>query len=1180
MNIPHRFLGIALALCMSLTASAQRFFNLTSDEVRVDSMLPQFAYSVPLDGAFADSAYTASILYPEFIDMTPTDVANYRRLSGDTLPALPEIAQRLVYDRKRGALEVQFCPLVYREGRYRILVSFMLRIDAEARGARAKRMGAATRATTAAARYADHSVLALGRWAKIRVPASGVYQLTTDVVRKAGFADLGKVRIYGYGGNLQNETLVGTELQALDDLKEIPTCTVGGKRLFYARGPVSWGSATATRRTRNPYSDYGYYFITEAEGTPAAIDSSAFLASFYPSADDYHSLYEVDGYSWYHGGRNLFDTEPIAAGRTKAVTLANRSSSTGGTLSVNVSAGTASEVEVLLGGTSLGTLRISLGSYDKGNEASATYRVSDLHATDTVQIRCVSGGPVRLDYVSMAWEKAAPAPNLMAGTFATPEYVYNITNQDLHAHGPADMVIVIPTSQKLMEQAQRLADFHRDHDGLRVRIVPADELYNEFSSGTPDANAYRRYLKMLYDRAGSEADMPRHLLLFGDCVWDNRMRTAECRNLNPDDYLLCFESENSFNEIYCYVDDGFFALLDDGEGGDPQRSDKLDMAVGRFPVTTADAAKVMVDKTIGYARNANAGAWQNTLMFMGDDGNANLHMNDVNDAAEDIAARYPGFLVKKVMWDAYAGVATSTGNTYPEATAAIKQQQAAGALIMDYAGHGRADQISHEAVLRLADFAGFTNKNLPLWITASCDIMAFDGVEETIGETAVLNPGGGAVAFFGTTRTVYANYNKLINMAYLRYVLQLTDGRPTTIGEAQRLAKNQMITSGADRTTNKLQYSLLGDPALALHVPTMRVVVDSINGVAVASGSGTAYLRAGDVARVVGHVENGADFDGVLTAVVRDARQLVTGRLNASAEADTPFRFYERTNTLYNGADSIRKGRFDFSFAVPMDINYADDNGLMNLHAVSADHTRLAHGASSSYIVGGSGQTGTDSIGPKVYCYLNTTDFANGGKVNTTPYFVAQLSDPAGINVSGSGIGHDLQLTIDGDPAKTYTLNDHFQYDFGTYTSGTVAFSIPVLEPGRHTLTFRAWDVRNNATVSTLDFVVVKGLTPSIYSVDVSTNPASTATTFIVSHNMGGSNMDVTIDVFDTAGRLLWTHAESGVSTAGAYTVDWNLTQDNGGRLQTGVYLYRVRVASDGSTEASKAKKLIVVGNK
>ena len=50
-----------------------------------------------------------------------------------------------------------------------------------------------------------------------------------------------------------------------------------------------------------------------------------------------------------------------------------------------------------------------------------------------------------------------------------------------------------------------------------------------------------------------------------------------------------------------------------------------------------------------------------------------------------------------------------------------------------------------------------------------------------------------------------------------------------------------------------------------------------------------------------------------------------------------------------------------------------------------------------------------------------------------------------------------------------------------------------------------------------------------------------------------------------------------GVSTDSAYTVDWDLTVDGGRRLQTGVYLYRVRLGSDGSGMASKAKKLIIV---
>ncbi len=1162
---------------MGLSVSAQRFFNLTSDEVSVDSMLPQFTYAVPLEGTFTDSIYTATILYPEFIDMTQEDIARYHSLSSDSLPALPHVEQRLALSRKKGSLEVGFCPLVYRDGHYQILVSFMLRIDAQPLP-RSKRKAQAARSTAAASRYASHSVLATGSWAKIRVPSTGVYQLTDAFIRQAGFSDLSKVKVYGYGGNLQNERLVGDELRETDDLQEVPTCVVGNRRLFHARGSVSWESNTAARRTRNPYSDYGYYFLTESDSEPQLVDSTTFVSSFYPSPDDYHTLYEVDGYSWYQGGRNLFDPEPIHFGQTKNVVLKNTTGATSGRLSVSVSAGMYSRAKVSLNGKELGDLYISVGSYDKGNSSTKTYQVSDLTATDTVSVTCGLGDPIRLDYVSMAWDQAAPAPILTA-QYPTPEYLYHITNQDHHADAAADMVIIIPTSQKLLKQAQRLAAFHEQHDSLRVRIVPADELFNEFSSGTPDANAYRRYLKMLYDRAETDSDMPRFLLLFGDCVWDNRMLTSDCATLNPDDYLLCYESENSFNEIRCFIDDGFFCLLDDGEGVDQLRSDKLDMAVGRFPVVTEEDAKAMVDKTIGYVENKNAGAWQNTLVFMGDDGNGNLHMNDVNDAANDIAARYPGYQVKKVMWDAYEGVSTSTGNTYPDVSALLKQQQQAGALIMDYGGHGRADQISHERVLTLADFESFTNSNLPLWITASCDILPFDGTTPTIGETAVTTSKGGAVAFFGTTRTVYSNYNKSINMAFLRYVLSIADGKPMTLGEAQRLAKNQMITTRQDTTVNKLQYSLLGDPAISLHLPTLSVVIDSING-AKPSANAPVTLKAGSVARVAGHVESQQPFNGVMTALVRDSRELVTCRLNKSSEAKTPFTYYDRTNTLFNGADSIRNGRFSFSFVVPKDINYSDGKGLINIHAVSSDHTLEAHGAEENFLVGGSEDSDLDSLGPKIYCYLNTPQFENGGNVNATPYFVAQLSDADGINAAGNGVGHDLQLIVDGSPSMTYKLNDYFAYDFGTYQSGSVCYSLPELEPGRHTLLFRAWDVLNNSTSATLDFNVVKGLQPTIYSVDVSQNPASTSTTFIISHDFNGSNVDVKIDVFDTSGRMLWSHSESGVSASGAYTVDWDLCQDGGGRLQTGVYLYRVRVSCDGSSEASKAKKLVVINNK
>lgn len=1193
------FVWIAL-LVLALPAKAQqRFFNLTADEVKVDSVLPHFLYSIPLPENYQDSVYTVSVKYPEYMDMTVSDVANYNRISGAALPSQVPLSQNISVSRRKGYLVVSFCPLVFRNNKYQMLVSFMLDVKAKAVKNSVLRQRKNDKAYASAADiYAEHSLLASGKWAKIRVSSSGVYQLTDATVRQAGFSNINKVKIYGYGGNLQNEALYANDLARTDDLKEVPQCVVGGKHLFYAKGPVSWTSNSSTVRRRNPYSDYGYYFITQSDEEPATVDSATFVSSFYPSPDDYHSLYEVDGYSWYNGGRNLFDPTPISVGGSQQVVITNTTGSQKGRLTVNVSAGGNNQIRILLNGKELGTLNVPILQYCKAGQVGGTYSLDNLRidAKDTVTIVNVSGETARLDYVSMAWEKAIPLSPL-SGKHPAATYVKNIANQDLHADGQADLVIIIPASRTLLKQAQRLKEFHESHDGMRVNIVAADQLYNEFSSGTPDANAYRRYLRMLQDRAATEADMPKYLLLFGDCVWDNRMLTADCKRFDPDDFLLVYESENSFSETVCYAGDSWMGILAEGAGSDARR-ELQDVGVGRFPVTTVAEAKIMVDKTINYSKNQNGGAWQNTIMFMGDDGNDNIHMKDVDSVANSVGRDYPNFLIKKVMWDAYTRESSATGNTYPEVSKIIRQQQANGALVMDYGGHGSATLISHESVLGLSDFSESRTSNLPLWVTAACDIMPFDGVTETIGESAVLNEKGGAVAFYGTARTVFTSANKYINHAFMKRVLSLQDGKPIALGEAHRLAQNDVMlgtnryptptredpnktSPEQDNTENHLQYSLLGDPALSLNLPTAQVVVDEIDGVAVGSGT-MPTVKAGSVIKMKGHVAGVEGFNGVVTATVRDTQEEITCKLNNTSGdgAEVAFKYLDRTKTLYHGSDSIRNGQFELTFAVPKDINYADGQGMINLYALNTDKTIRANGSCDQFIVGGSAEAKNDSVGPSIYCYLNSPSFVDGGNVNSTPYFVAEIKDKDGINAAGSGIGHDLQLVIDGDMAKTYTLNNNFSYDFGTYTSGSTFYSIPELEEGPHRLQFRAWDIQNNSSTAVLHFNVVKGLRPQLFNIGVTNNPARTSTTFIISHDRMESNMDVVIELFDAAGRQMWRHAESGVSATGNYTVDWDLSVDGGRPLQTGVYLYRVKVSSEGSSYVSKTKKLIVISNR
>ena len=417
--------------------------------------------------------------------------------------------------------------------------------------------------------------MANGRWVRISIPETGIYRLTNDFIREAGFNNLSKVKIYGYGGGLQPEVLTGEYLTSTDDLKEIATCTIDGQRLFLGIGPVNWEAANSKVRQRNNYSTKGYYFLTENDADPLTIDETTFRNNYLAHPNNYHTIIEPEEYAWYHGGRNLYEKTPVSTAGNSYTFSAHQ---TAATLLVTMTYNGYCEANVALNGTHVGNIAVNATTISQGvsyfTKTSHSYVAAytwqfDINSLNVGQnpltITKTSGTNtnMRLDHVTLIYSAPRAVPDVASVPEPTFENV--VGSQDHHSDGPADMIILIPSSGKLAEQAQRLKTHHEQVDGIRVRIIPAGELYNEFSSGTPDANAYRRYLKMLYDRAENEPDMPRYLLLLGDCAWDNRMLISDWKATSPEDFLLCYESENSFSEVYCYVSDDYFCLLADGD---------------------------------------------------------------------------------------------------------------------------------------------------------------------------------------------------------------------------------------------------------------------------------------------------------------------------------------------------------------------------------------------------------------------------------------------------------------------------------------------------------------------------------------------------------------------------------------------------------------------------------------
>ncbi|MBR3613437.1 MAG: type IX secretion system sortase PorU [Bacteroidaceae bacterium] len=1219
-----------------------------------DTILPVCTHVQQLPADYEGYRYTAHIEYPEFCPMTAADVARYR-LAGreEQFCAWPVIDTRVTIAAKEPQLDVSFVPVVYVDGRFMRINSYKLVVERAAASRPAK---AATR--SAAERYAANSVLAEGRWVKIRVSTSGVHQITAADLSKMGFKNPAKVRLYGYGGNQLPETNLHT---LIDDLCEIPLWREGNRLLFYANGPVSWSySAGRYVHRQNVYSNYGCYFLTEGDEEPMAFpvaDEAVSFTSTYTSFP-YYTLYENDALSMCNYGRVLLDSYNFAQGRVKSYTFDTKGI-TGDNMVLDIAFGSsaeaASSVTMEVAGTRVGSLSVpQKSSTDLGRISSGRYNVTALNEKTVVRLtHNVSNAALTgyLDYLRLNYQRnlqlqqpqmnfrgasssAANAKYVIGGadntvrvwrvtsqddiceikgtlqgseysviapaifseeyvvlrtgeTFPSVQIAGVVANQNLHALQQTDMVIIVPSNGAYLQPAERLAQAHRTMDGISVAVVTAEQVYNEFSSGTPDATAYRRLMKMLYDRASSAVDAPKYLLLFGDGMVDNRAVTT--KGHNPDDYLLCYESENSVSAIYSYVLEDYYGYLDDDEGASHTR-DKVDIGVGRFPVKSLMEANAVVDKTIAYMNNGEAGAWQNVIALLGDDGDKdipNQHMKDAEGVARVVGENYPAYILDRIYWDNYEPVANSTGNSYPLVTEAIRNRLDEGALVVNYSGHGSANLLSHEMVWFASDMQALTSPRLPFWVTASCDIGPFDMGDGSLSEAAILNPNGGAVGLFTTTRTVLQVYNAIINRAFMEVLLSpVHNGLPQAVGDAVRRAKNNVITAGASDATdfseNKLQFVLLGDPALRLKLPQYSFVIEKFNGVDAATATN---VSAGSKLTVEGYVAQpdgspATDFTGLLTSQLYDSAEEVTTRDNTGLGAYS-YTAYEKN--LFVGSDSVKNGRFNITMPVPMDMSYSGEQGLLSLFAVDNTKSAIAQGSFDNFLIAGTAPSlENDGKGPEIKLFISGEATTDGVEVNATPYIYAELFDENGINTVGTGVGHDIMLIVDNDIEHTYNLNDVYNPVVGDYTRGTVGITLGSLSAGEHTAVLRAWDLYNNSSVAEFSFVVVPGLAPHIASLELNPSPArfGQLSTFVLAHNFPGSTLDVTIEVFNMLGQTVWKNSETAHCAGNVYTYDWDVTASSGAAMPTGVYLCRASISSGGGSVVTKSGKFIVINNK
>jgi len=1088
--------------------------------------------------------------------------------------------------------------------------------------------------------FATSSRLSEGRWVKISVSESGIHRLSVTDLRKMGFSDISAVRIFGYGGELIPNQMSSVTYK--DDLPQVPAEVTSDGIYFYATGPDKRELAAINRYrlSRNPFSDAGYYFLTDNPEIPLPEIATTASPEAGTPAESFNEVvhYEKNLTSIGETG-HLFVGEDFRSTGTRSFkfTLPGivEGSSVWSQTSFIARSGSSSQISISVNGTQLPATasdRIDPVSseYVHGREARSEKIFSapgDGIADFSISYSCSGVAYVaNLNYIAInytrrlaldngsldfylrgaghlegtasdtrIWDVSDPlsiysvnhsdgvwSPSFggerhyVAWTpgnrYPAPKYIGTVANQNIHGAETPDMVIFCHPDW--MSQGERLATLHASEpDNLKVLVLSWNQVYNEFSSGVPDASAFRKCLKMFYDRPGERS--LKYALLFGRATYDNKhILPATNRNSMPT-----WQSTNGVSENDSFTTDDFFAFLEDNSGIN-MGGDKMSIAIGRLPARTSGEARIMADKIITYTENSPAGTWKNNILMIADDQDNGEHLRQseymVNYMLETSGK---DFVFNKVYMDAYPKV----GNSYPGARADMFRLIDEGTIWWNFIGHANATSWTHENLLTYSDMNNFYNRRWPVIYAATCNFMRWDSETVSAAEVLFKNDQGGAIAVISATRPAIISENRYISEAIGRHALTRDENmRFIPVGEALRRAKNDYRMGNTPiPNENKLRYVFLGDPAMRMALPGQRAVVTHINGTPTDSED-QPVIMASQIANIKGYITESdtplGDFDGTLTATLYDADKSTVSLGNGDKGKEEVFE--EHGSRLFAGSAKINSGEFEMTIPMPAEIAENYRNATLSLYARESKGKREAIGVNRDfYVYGVDDSAPEDDVCPQIESfYLNHSSFRDGDIVNPSPMAIATVSDNISINLSTAGIGHQMVMFLDRPEESFADIATYFTPSDDGTPSGTIAYPLQNLNTGEHTLTLRIWDTGGNFSEKTISFIVSNEAAPRLFEVFTDANPASVEANFYLSHNRPDAMVDITLEIYNISGQQVWTSTQSGRSDLFAsFPIRWNLCDKAGRRVQRGIYIYRARMKeSDGSVSNSISRKIAV----
>ncbi|WP_312764964.1 type IX secretion system sortase PorU [Epilithonimonas sp.] len=792
----------------------------------------------------------------------------------------------------------------------------------------------------------------------------------------------------------------------------------------------------------------------------------------------------------------------------------------------------------------------------------------------------------------------------------TPGFVGKIDNQDLSSLTNVDYLII--TQPAYISQAQRLANHHQSKSNYNVQVVDVNKIYNEFSSGSKDITAIRDFVTKLRN----SSHPLKYVLLIGDTSYDFKNRIA-----NNTDVIPSYQSEDSSNFVNSFVSDDYFVLTSPQNISSSTSPISIhqflpDLPIGRLPADNVQEAKVMIDKTLAYYNNLPGqsnpfGEWRMKMDFVADDDYelANYpagvpgpfpYLIEYSLNQSSMATEKPEYNIKKLYLDAFPAVTSAGGQRYPQVNQAITND-IGNSLFLFYFGHGGINGWAQERVLTSTEVQGFNNfssvySRFPLVSTITCEFTLWDDPStNSVGEQMIKHTTGGAANLITSSRAISVSYGRNFTPIFIKnqFKLDTATNDFSSIGDAYMTAKKEFFnTAGYGADLNALRVNFLGDPAMKLSRPKKLLQIDEIETPV------PNQIRALDFVKVKGHIvkADGAldnTFKGRVVVNIFD-KKIEKSTLNNDnidpATAPMVMKFTEEPSAIVKTSGQVNNGSFSVEFYVPKDINYEVGNGRILVYAENFENAKTnAYDVFNNQpqIVGAINPDGiNDSEAPTANLYMNNINFANGGITDQNPVLLACVKDNTGINSTGAGIGHDITFILDGNVINTTSINDYFTSgdgngcsypDLQDYQKGSVTYPLKNLTPGEHQLTFKVWDINNNSTTSTLNFVV-KDETDQKLVVNRLLNwpnPFTNKTYVQFEHNCDDI-LDVNVQIYTITGKIVRTLSTSisaepflqGFRTP-RQAIEWDGKDDFGDTVAKGTYIFKIFARSQNQEKCS-----------